>query len=205
MAVTYIKRYRMEARIDRLALDILPALPAGFELLPWSSALLKQHAEVKWESFRDEIDVHVFPCLGERDGCRRLMRELSERKDFIPQATWLACRLGDAPVNLPATGKWNMPGRQPAAGAYHAVGTVQGLLASSREGAIQNLGVHPAFRDLGLGGAMLRAAVNGFASAGCRYVHLEVTVHNSAAIRLYERVGFHRVETLFKISEVQFA
>jgi ribosomal protein S18 acetylase RimI-like enzyme len=193
MAVTYIKRYRMEARIDQLALNAVPILPDGFELIPWAPQLLTQHAEVKWESFRDEIDVHVFACLGERDGCRRLMRELSERKDFVPEATWLACRTKEI------SGQPLLPGK------FQAVGTVQGLMASSRDGAIQNLGVHPQFRDLGLGEAMLRAALRGFASVGCRYVHLEVTVQNSAAIRLYERVGFRRVETLFKISEVLFA
>ncbi len=190
MAVTYIKRYRMELRLDRLPAELrqtqLP--PVGFEIVPWSPRLTNQHAEVKWASFRDEIDVHVFPCLGERDGCRRLMREISNRNDFVPEATWLANRTGPPDKSLPT-----------------AIGTIQGLKVSAREGAIQNLGVHPDFRDLGVGRALLMAALNGFAEVGCRYVHLEVTVQNTAAIRLYERFGFHRVETLFKISEVQFA
>jgi ribosomal protein S18 acetylase RimI-like enzyme len=33
-------------------------------------------------------------------------------------------------------------------------------------------------------------------------VQLEVTVQNTGAVRLYERLGFKRVETLFKIAEV---
>ncbi|MCA9156944.1 MAG: GNAT family N-acetyltransferase [Planctomycetales bacterium] len=195
MAVTYIKRYRMELRLDRLPAELRQSQPqpAGFEVLPWTPRLLNQHAEVKWASFRDEIDVHVFPCLGDRDGCRRLMREISSRNDFVPEATWLASRISPPDLSL-------RPKSSPT-----AIGTIQGLKVSAREGAIQNLGVHPDFRDVGVGRALLAAALNGFAEVDCRYVHLEVTVQNTAAIRLYERFGFHRVETLYKISEVQFA
>ncbi len=191
MAVTYIKRYRMEVRLDRVPAEAWSEVPEGYQLLAWHPRLLTQHADIKWESFREEIDVHVFPCLGERDGCRRLMREISSRKDFVPEATWLACRLSDFHLTLPQS--------------PDACGTVQGLMTSGREGAIQNLGVHPQFRDLRIGRALLSAALHGFREVGCRYAHLEVTVQNTAAIRLYERFGFNRVETLFKMSEVLFA
>jgi GNAT superfamily N-acetyltransferase len=187
MAVTYFKRYRMELRLDRQLLDESNNIPDGFILLPWAARLINGHADVKWESFREEIDVHVFPCLGDRDGCRRLMREISERANFIPEATWLACRTTEF------------------ADKPHPVGTVQGLQSSAREGAIQNLGVHPDFRDLGLGRVLLSRALAGFREAGCRFANLEVTVQNTAAIRLYERFGFRRVETLFKISDVLYA
>ncbi len=187
MAVTYIKRYRMEARLDQLPDDPIRFVPEGFQLLPWEPQILCQHADVKWESFRDEIDAHVFPCLGDQEGCRRLMREICGRKDFVPEATWLACRLTEFSTSP-----------QPC-------GTIQGLLTGAREGAIQNVGVHPSFRDLGLGRALLAAAMDGFRQVGCRFVHLEVTVHNTAAIRLYQRLGFRRVETLFKVAEIQFA
>lgn len=189
MAVTYFKRYRMELRLDDR-----PALPddsgeigEGFRLLPWSPKLLTRHAEVKWASFRDEIDAHVFPCLGDLDGCRQLMREISSRKNFVPQATWLACRESSFGNDM------------------QLCGTIQGLLSSAREGAIQNVGVHPECRDLGIGTALLTRALDGFRQVGCRYVNLEVTVQNTAAIRLYERFGFRHVETLFKIAEVQYA
>ncbi len=187
MAVTYIKRYRMEVRLDRVPSASWREVPEGFRLFPWEPRLCNQHADIKWESFRDEIDVHVFPCLGEREGCRLLMREISGRKDFVPEATWLVARESEFSAKP------------------QVCGTVQGLMPSRREGAIQNLGVHPQFRDLRLGQALLTAALRGFMQVGCRYAHLEVTVQNTAAIRLYERFGFHRVETLFKVSEVQFA
>ncbi len=188
MAVTYIKRYRMELRLDRMPAEVRASAMVGFEILAWSPRLIAQHAEVKWASFRDEIDAHVFPCLGDREGCRRLMREITNRHDFVPQATWLACPTGNLTSTTPA-----------------AIGTIQGLQFSQREGAIQNLGVHPNYRDIGVGRALLLAALDGFMQVGCRYVHLEVTVQNTAAVRLYERFGFNRVETLFKVAEVQFA
>lgn len=187
MAVTYFKRYRMELKLDRFNFDAALAVPEGFRFLPWSPSLLNRHAEVKWESFRNEMDVHVFPCLGDREGCRHLMREITGRANFVPEATWLACRDIEFSSRV-----------QPC-------GTIQGLQTSSREGAIQNIGVHPDFRDMGLGAALMMHALRGFHSAECRFVHLEVTVQNTAAIRLYERLGFRRVETLFKIAEVQFA
>ena len=185
MSVTYFKRYRMELRLDRYRGHAVA--PTGFRLLPWSPPLLVHHAEVKWESFRQEIDAHVFPCLGERDGCRQLMRDIVHRKDFVPDATWLVSR--DTEL----------------ANVVSPVGTIQGLRSGPREGAIQNIGVHPDYRDLGLGTLLIHAALQGFRLAGCRLVHLEVTVHNVAAIRLYERLGFRTAETLFKIAEVQYA
>ncbi|QDV26554.1 GNAT family N-acetyltransferase [Aureliella helgolandensis] len=189
MAVTYFKRYRMELRLDQIPASALESagLPDGFRLLGWSPKLLEHHAQVKWASFREEIDAHVFPCLADREGCRALMGEITRRKNFVPQATWLVSRENEFSDDI-----------QPC-------GTIQGLLSASHEGAIQNIGVHPECRDMGLGRTLLAAALEGFREANCRFVNLEVTVQNVAAIRLYERFGFQRVETLFKIAEVQMA
>src|SRR5581483_4658144 len=46
-----------------------PALPPPFSWVSWEEALVDQHAEVKYLSFRGEIDACVFPCLGDRHGC----------------------------------------------------------------------------------------------------------------------------------------
>jgi [ribosomal protein S18]-alanine N-acetyltransferase len=188
MALTYFKRYRMEVRLDRLPADIdRLSLPEGFELLPWSPTLLQRHAQVKFASFREELDSQVFPCLGELEGCRQLMRDITKRNDFVAEATWLAVR------------------KEPLSEQLSPCGTIQGLRSAPTEGAIQNLGVHPECRDLGLGGMLLRASLLGFRRAGCRYAHLEVTVQNTAAIRLYQRFGFRTVETLYKMADVQYA
>jgi GNAT superfamily N-acetyltransferase len=186
MTLTYFKRYKMEIRLEKASLDIVPAME-GMAFLPWDPALLPQHAAVKWASFRCEIDSHVFPCLAEKDGCKHLMREITGRSNFVPESTWLAVRRNDF------------------SGEIQPCGTVQGLMSSPREGAIQNLGVHPDFRNLGLGRALLILALRGFRDAGCMFANLEVTVQNTAAVRLYERFGFHRAETVFKVAEVQYA
>jgi ribosomal protein S18 acetylase RimI-like enzyme len=176
----------MELRLDQdYRAPVIP--PSGFRLHSWSPRLSLPHAQVKFLSFREEIDAHVFPCLGDLDGCVNLMREICSRNDFVPEATWLISKEIDSGAPL------------------RAVGTIQGLRPGAREGAIQNIGVHPEFRDLGLGTLLIQSAINGFCQVGCRRVHLEVTAQNSAAIRLYERLGFRRVETLFKIAEVQYA
>ncbi|MCC6507495.1 MAG: GNAT family N-acetyltransferase [Pirellulaceae bacterium] len=184
MGLTYFKRYKMEIRLSQLDLRPLE-LDGRVELKPWSNALIAEHALVKWESFRSEIDAHVFPCLGEKEGCARLMRQISSRPNFVPEATWLACH------QTPTT--------------WIACGTVQGLMVSPREGAIQNLGVHPDYRDQGIGRALLARALEGFRAVGCTHAQLEVTVQNTAAVRLYERVGFRRIETLFKVADVIYA
>jgi GNAT superfamily N-acetyltransferase len=172
MAITYYKRLRME--ID-LEVPTLPAaLPGHFVWVPWEEALLADHAEVKFQSFRHEIDAYVFPCLGDRYGCQRLMREIRRKPGFLPGATWLiACPEG-------------------------YVGTVQGVMDQGPIGAIQNLGVIPSYRGIGLGRALVHRVLAGFQQAGLRRAYLEVTAENNAAVGLYRSLGFRRAKTLYK-------
>ena len=172
LPATYFKRFRMEARLRRGAPK--PGLPPGFFWLAWRPDLWEAHAHVKWHSFAGEPDAELFPALGRLDGCRHLMRSIAARPDFCPQATWLITR------------------------GNGAVGTVQGLADASKWGAIQNLGVVPACRGLGLGAALLAQALAGFAAAGMRHAVLEVTAANEPAVGLYRRAGFRCVQTLYK-------
>lgn len=182
MGLTYFKRFRMEYDLSELVDD--PAtVPAGYELVPFSSGLVREHAAAKYQSFRQELDANVFPCLGRRDGCLRLMREIVGRSGFVPEATWL-CRHRDT-----------------ATGRTTAVGTVQGLELDGW-GAIQNLGVDGPHRGRGLGSILLIRAAIGFRAAGIRRMHLEVTTENTAAIRLYERIGFKRAKVVYKAADV---
>jgi len=172
MAITYYKRLRMEIDLD--GLPDPPPLPEPYYWIPWDEALLPTHAEVKYQSFRDAIDAAVFPCLGDRNGCLRLMREIRRKAGFLPGATWLIAHPDGC------------------------VGTIQGVLDRGGVGAIQNVGVLPSHRGLGLGGALLRKALPGFREAGASRVFLEVTAENRSAVRLYRGLGFHRVKTLYK-------
>jgi ribosomal protein S18 acetylase RimI-like enzyme len=139
------------------------------------------HAQVKWESFRQEMDGNVFPSLANREGCRQLMRDISTKTTFVPEATWLACTKG-------LTGK------------DEGIGTIQGLRSGALHGAIQNIGVVASWRGRGVGKELLRRSLRGFYLTGCRFVTLEVTTHNLRAMELYESVGFQRIETLYKYS-----
>jgi ribosomal protein S18 acetylase RimI-like enzyme len=172
MAITYYKRFRMEIDLDRAITAVI--LPRPFLWIPWEDSLLEQHAEVKFRSFMGEVDAYVFPCLGDRYGCRRLMNEIRRKSGFLPEATWMiACQEG-------------------------FVGTVQGVKDHGSIGAIQNVGVIPSYRGLGLGRALVRRALSGFYQAGLHRAYLEVTAENAAAVRLYRDVGFKRAKTLYK-------
>src|SRR5262245_52480998 len=93
MSVSYFKRFRMEIDLrGRSFCDF--ALPPGYRLLAWDPDLLAEHAEAKYFSFRHEIDADVFACLGDSDGCYKLMSEISDREDFLPEATWLLASVG---------------------------------------------------------------------------------------------------------------
>lgn len=185
MGLTYFKRYRMELDLDR-AFFAAPPCPFDYQLLPFDETLIRDHAVAKFVSFRHELDVNVFPCLGRRDGCLQLMREISKRSGFVPEATWLLRYI------------------DPESGQQEPVGTVQGLQHDGW-GAIQNLGISPQHRGAGLGTLLLHLAAQGFRSVGLGRMHLEVTTDNTAALRLYDRLGFRRAKVVYKASEVVLA
>ncbi len=186
MGLTYFKRYRLEISLSGTLFDC-PRLPPYYHLVPWHPSLLESHADTKFRSFCSEIDANVFPCLGERDGCRRLMDEISHRDSFVPEATWL------------------MAHQPPGQSTPEYCGTIQGLSDRHGYGAVQNLGVTPMHRSHGLGSALLFQALNGFRAVGLRRTYLEVTAQNTGAIRLYLALGFRRVKTVYKAAEVAYA
>ena len=185
MGLTYFKRFRME--FDLVGRDLPePTLGEGYRLVPWSPEMLEAHAEAKYQSFRSEIDANVFPCLGDAQGCLRLMKEIVGKEGFLPGATWLAA--------------YDWRSSQPP----EYCGTIQGIRDRSQMGAVQNLGITPEHRGRGLGSALLLQALAGFRAAGLRRAFLEVTAQNVGAIRLYQRLGFVRARTVYKAVEVAY-
>jgi hypothetical protein len=182
MGLTYFKRYRMECDLAMAFTGRACPVP-GYTIVPFESSLIQQHASAKFESFRHELDVHVFPCLGRKDGCLRLMREIASRNCFAPESTWL-CRYTD-----------------PTTSQTTPVGTIQGLVFDGW-GAIQNLGIIPEHRGRRLGSWLLHRAAEGFRQLGLSRMHLEVTTDNIDAVRLYERLGFRRAQVIYKAAEV---
>ena len=183
MGVSYFRRYRMEINLAGRSWPWL-RLPPGYRLWPWDPSLLEAHAEAKYDSFREEIDADVFPCLGEYIGCCRLMREITSKPGFVPEATWL----------LVYTDRITQQ--------REYCGTVQGIRDPAGMGAVQNLGITPAHRGRSLGTGLLHQALYGFRQSGLEHVYLEVTAENDGAIRLYRREGFQLAKTIFKPAEV---
>lgn len=180
LGLVYFRRYRME--IDLRGRELATRLPQGYYWVPWNADLCEAHAVTKYESFRHEIDAELFPCFGELEGCRRLMKTISEREAFLPHATWLVAH---------GTGDQT-----------EYCGTIQGIRdPRGTGGAIQNLGVSPSHRNRGLGTCLLHAAFVGFRRAGLKTAALEVTAKNVEAVRLYERMGFRRVRSIYKTCE----
>lgn len=170
-SVSYFKRYKMEMELHSTP---LPRLPDEFTFAPWSYELLDTHAEMLFGSFHEEIDSQVFPSLGDRHSSLCLMIEMTRKRGFLPEATWLVL------------------------GPVGPCGTVQGLRERDGVGSIQNVGILPGWRGRGLGKALLLQALNGFRHAGLGRALLEVTAQNDPAIGLYHRLGFRRCKTIYK-------
>ena len=175
MTERYFKRYRMKFDLKVHSLPE-PRLPDGFSWVPWSEVLLEVHARVKSECFAGEIDADIFPCLGTLAGCRKLMSDIAYQSNFLPSATWLI----QHPTDF----------AEP-----RFCGTIQGMTRAFSVGAIQNVGITPDCRGLGLGKALVARALIGFAEFGAQRVFLDVTAANVNAVTLYERLGF-RIETV---------
>ena len=156
MGLTYFKRYRMEFDLTVIPCH-QPQLPHGYYFVPWSADLLELHADAKYRSFRTELDAHVFPCLGDSQGCRKLMEEISLKEGFLPQATWLVVY------------------RAGAGAPPDYCGTAQGVRDEQGLGSIQNIGITPAHRGHGVGTCLVCRTLRGFREAGLARVHLEVT------------------------------
>ena len=176
-------RFRMQIDLHSIALDE-PELPPGYRWQPWLPAQLERHALAKWKCFRSEIDSLVFPCLGNLTGCRKLMSEITRQKFFIPESTWLV-------VYQPEP-QW----------PSEDCGTIQGVRRNRKLGAIQNVGITPHHRGIGLGRALVMKSLIGFKQAKLRHVCLDVTARNHSAISLYRAVGFRIVKTMIKTVDV---
>lgn len=186
MNFNYVKRYRMELNLLRWQHSPL-RLPVGYRFVSWHSSLTTAHAQVKYHSFVGSLDAHVFPCLGELTGCQRLMSEIKAKEGFVPEATWLVEYVG--------------AGLQRA--EYCA--TIQAVKIQKYKASVQNIGVLPQHRGRGIGSAIIQTSLLGLQQVGVNQVGLEVTAENQGAVRLYRRLGFRIVRTLYKSVELAYS
>ncbi len=149
-------------------------LPDGFFWREWADGLIDLHAEIKYLSFRNELDSQVFPILGDRYGCQRLMREIRNKPGFLAMSTWL---IGSDE-------------------GYCA--TIQGIVDRQGYGFIQNVAVLPSYRGKGLGKALVTKSLTGFQGFGLKRAFLEVTAENPTAVMMYRKLGFQKAKTTYR-------
>lgn len=183
MPIQYIKRYQMVFHFAG-KLRKTPFLPQGYVWVPWAPSVLKQHAKVKYLSFCNDMDGHLFPSFSSLEGCERLMGAISSRSGFLPETTWLIAYAGE-------TG-----------GPVEYCATIQGIQHNREAGGIQNVAVLPAYRRRGLGEALVWKALEGFRKSGVQKVSLEVTAENETAYQLYLRIGFGVLQTVYKETSI---
>ena len=121
---------------------------------------------------------------GEYYGCVRLMHEISRQETFLAPATWLI--------------SWQSDGN-----SFQDCGTIQGLALTEQLGSIQNIGIVPEHRGLGLGRALVEKSLEGFRMAGIRRVVLEVTASNQLAVELYRSLGFRTTRTMYRVAPIE--
>lgn len=167
----HFKRLHMELHLRRVSLPE-PLLPEGYAWSAWHPILAGAHAQVKFESFHNELDADVFESLADLPGCQQLIKDISHHQGFVAASTWLIRFTGNARMSA-----------APCA-------TIQGLKKSYWVGSIQNVGVSPGHRGQGLGRALVLKCLAGFRDLGVRKVRLEVTAANGPAVGLYESLGF---------------
>lgn len=176
--LTYYKRYRME--IDLTDLPPRQPLPLGYRWRSWYATTPEDHAQVKYLAFRGQIDAIVFSNLSSLDGCLQLMGTIRANPGFYPEATWLI------------------------EGPDGPCATVQGVIERG-VGAIQNVGVLPELRGMGLGTALVLRAMEAFRDRGLYRGALDVTARNISALKLYRRLGFYVRRTLYREVETEQA
>src|SRR5687768_648577 len=181
MALTYVKRFRMEINLREWNRPP-EELPSGYRLAPWDASLIRAHADVKYRCFGLELDANLFPCFCTHDGCLRLMTEISRKEGFLPQATWLLTHGEGSRLEF--------------------IGTIQGIREATGYGSLQNIGITEEHRGQGLGTILINRALAGFRDADVHKVYLEVTAQNEGAIRLYRRLGFVKARALYKTVEL---
>jgi ribosomal-protein-alanine acetyltransferase len=71
----------------------------------------------------------------------------------------------------------------------------------ARIGHVISIAVRPVHRRKGIGGQLMQEMIRRLLEEKCSQVHLEVSVHNAAALSLYGKLGFHRRETFRRYYE----
>lgn len=149
--------------------DEIPDGRPAFELRPVRKDDLSRAADLIYESHRGSLDAALNLTYGTPAHCR----------SFVDT---LALRAG--------CGSFDSEASRVAEGSGGPIGVLLASRLSGRAGHICQVSVLPEAQGKGLGTALVVAALRAFRRQGHRSASLSVTVGNSPAYRLYERLGF---------------
>jgi ribosomal protein S18 acetylase RimI-like enzyme len=148
-----------------------PALPAQFEIRPWSEQEYQAAAALITAAYRGHVDSEINDQYRTLTGSLRFLNNI---------------------VRFPGCGTFDAQ----ASFAVHErrTRTLVGLILCSQVrpdvGHITQVCVLPEYRSAGLGQVMMAASTRNLRGRGFRFISLTVTEANDRAIALYKRIGF---------------
>ncbi len=140
----------------------------------WSHTLLHAASELIAAAYRGHVDARINEQYGNAAGARRFLLQTI-------QQTGAGRFLEPAGIVVRECGLSEL------------CGMCLGSLVGDDVGHITQLCVAPSARRRGLGYELLRRSLRVLREVGCDAASLTVTASNTAAVRLYERSGFHAV------------
>lgn len=185
--IRYVKRILMTFDLGRGVPELI--LPRDFYWVEWSPELLKRHARLIHDAFRNDLDGQIFPTYKQYSACEHLIESTVSSTLFAPKATWLIARSASQANNNSKRVDY--------------CAAIQCVFNKAREGEIQNVSVRADVRRKGLGKALVIKALEAFNQLDVKVVKLEVTAENSEAIRLYSSLGFRPLRYFYTESFVE--
>jgi ribosomal protein S18 acetylase RimI-like enzyme len=163
----YPRRF-LEMSLD--CIDGLPPRDPAVSISPWSESRQEEAARVIASAYAGHIDSQINDQYRSSSGARRFLTNI---------------------VQYPGCGSFFAPGSFVASSGGHSLhGLCLASMVADGVGHITQVCVTPSHRGAGLGYELLRRSLVSLAAHGCQKVSLTVTDSNTAAIRVYERMGF---------------
>jgi ribosomal protein S18 acetylase RimI-like enzyme len=164
------ERYLFEMPLGAMA-GLSPAEPASAAIVGWSENRHDDAAKIIAASYAGHIDSQINDQYRSVAGARRFLMNIVQ---------YPGCGTFFAPASFVA---FNRADRSPC-------GLCMASMVAEDVGHVTQVCVTPSHRGTGLGRELIRRSLAALATHGAREVSLTVTASNSAAIRLYERMGF---------------
>ncbi len=152
------------------------ATPDEFRISPWENKYAREAAELLFGAYRNHVDAAINDQYNTVAGATRLVDNIVHYQgcgEFLEQVSKVV-------IHRPA---------------HNLAGVLTVTSVRSDTAHIPQIAIASTLQGLGLGTALLEAALSDLAKAGYRQVSLTVTDANARAVRLYERLGFNTFRT----------